>query len=130
MQNAMNQMANSIRNFFVLIGNSFMKMGKQIENYVDEQIEERYQNMRTGKFGEDEKIRAGIKLKAGIVFIFCLIVILTITVTFIFSLAKDKLDEITIKSPNEIMMNLDDKAEMYPVVEVAAGFYIPEEVSV
>lgn len=126
MKNAVNQIVNGVRNFFASISHSSIQMGRQIESYVDEQIDERYKNMKTGKPREDRKTRERVKLKAGIVFILCLLIILAIPMTFIFSAVKGKLIEFSIKSPNEIMMNLEDKAEIYPDIEVISGSYIPD----
>lgn len=126
MKNAVNQIVNGVRNFFASISQSSKQMGRQIESYVDEQIDERYENMKTGKPREDRKTREKVKFKAGIVFILCFMIILAIPVTFIFSAIKGKLVEFSIKSPNEIMMNLDDKAENYPEIEVISGSYIPD----
>ena len=126
MKNAVNQIVNGIRNFFASIGHSSIQMGRQIESYVDEQIDERYKNMKTGKPREDRKTRERVKLKAGIVFILCLMIILAIPMAFIFSAVKGKLIEFSIKSPNEIMMNLDNKAEIYPDIKVISGSYIPD----
>ena len=105
MKNAVNQIVNGVRNFFASISQSSKQMSRQIETYVDEQIDERYENMKTGKPREDRKTRERVKFKAGIVFILCLMIILAIPVTFIFSAIKGKLVEYSIKSPNEIMMN-------------------------
>ena len=126
MKNAVNQIVNGVRSFFASISHSSVQMGRQIETYVDEQIDERYENMKTGKPREDRKTRERVKFKAGIVFILCLLIILAVPVTFIFSALKGKLVEFTIKSPNEIMMNLEDKAEIYPEIEVISGSYIPD----
>lgn len=125
MKNAVNQIVNGVRSFFASISHSSIQMGRQIETYVDEQIDERYENMKTGKPREDRKTRERVKFKAGIVFILCLMIILAVPVTFIFSALKGKLVEFTIKSPNEIMMNLEDKAEIYPEIEEISGSYIP-----
>ena len=126
MKNAVNQIVNGVRNFFASISQSSKQMSRQIETYVDEQIDERYENMKTGKPREDRKTRERVKFKAGIVFILCLMIILAIPVTFIFSAIKGKLVEYSIKSPNEIMMNLEDKAEIYPDIEEISGSYIPD----
>ena len=126
MKNAVNQIVNGVRSFFASISHSSVQMGRQIETYVDEQVDERYENMKTGKPREDRKTRERVKFKAGIVFILCLLIILAVPVTFIFSALKGKLVEFTIKSPNEIMMNLEDKAEIYPEIEVISGSYIPD----
>lgn len=126
MKNAVNQIVNGVRSFFASISHSSIQMGRQIETYVDEQIDERYENMKTGKPREDRKTRERVKFKAGIVFILCLMIILAVPVTFIFSALKGKLVEFTIKSPNEIMMNLEDKAEIYPEIEEISGSYIPD----
>ena len=126
MKNAVNQIVNGVRSFFASISHSSVQMGRQIETYVDEQIDERYENMKTGKPREDRKTRERVKFKAGIVFILCLLIILAVPVTFIFSALKGKLVEFTIKSPNEIMMNLEDKAEIYPEIEEISGSYIPD----
>ena len=126
MKNAVNQIVNGVRSFFASISHSSIQMGRQIETYVDEQIDERYENMKTGKPREDRKTRERVKFKAGIVFILCLMIILAVPVTFIFSALKGRLVEFTIKSPNEIMMNLEDKAEIYPEIEEISGSYIPD----
>lgn len=123
MKNAVSNIVNGVRHFFASIGQSSTNMGKQIGNYVDEQIDEKYESLKTGKPREDRKAREKLKFKAGIVFILCLVIILAIPVTFIFSAIKGKLVEFSIKSPNEIMMDLDDKAEIYPEIETISGAY-------
>ena len=126
MKNIVNQIATRIRKSFISMGQFSLNMGKQIETFIDKQVDTYFENMKTGDSGEDEKIKERTKFKASIVFILCFVIILAVPISFAFSTAKAKLVELTIKSPNEIMMNLEDKVEMYPVVDMAAGFYITE----
>lgn len=126
MKNTLHRLIDTISNFFSSFCGSSKNITQQIGQYVDEQIDERYENMKTGKPREDRKTRERIKFQAGLVFIICLVIILAIPATYLFSALKGKLVEFSIKSPNEIMLDLGDKAEIYPEVEVISGAYIPD----
>ena len=107
---------------------SSKKMAQQINNYIDEQIDERYENMKTGKPREDRRTREKLRFFSGIVFIGCIALLVAVPIGGIVSAAKDQIIELTIKSPDELLSNLsNDYTENYPEIQVISDDYTNTE---
>ena len=125
MKKIVNRIVNAVGKFFSTIFGSSKMMVNQIDQFVDEKIDEKYENMKTGKPREDRKNREKVKFFTGVVFILCLVLILAIPVSFMFSKVKRLLVEASIKTPDEITMQLGDHAEEnYPDIDKVSGVYI------
>ena len=84
MKKIVNTIVNAVGKFFSTIFGSSKMMVNQIDQFVDE----KYENMKTGKPREDRKKREKVKFFTGVVFILCLVLILAIPVSFMFSKVK------------------------------------------
>lgn len=125
MKKIVNTIVNAVGKVFSTIFGSSKMMVNQIDQFVDEKIDEKYENMKTGKPREDRKNREKVKFFTGVVFILCLVLILAIPVSFMFSKVKRLLVEASIKTPDEITMQLGDHAEEnYPDIDKVSGVYI------
>lgn len=119
--------AEKIKGIFLLFCRSSKNMVLQMDEYIDDQIEERYGNMITGKPREDRKAREKVKFLSGMIFMVCIVLLLAVPFFRITAIAKSKIIEGTIKSPDEMLYNLSDNStENYPEVEMLSGVYIPE----
>lgn len=126
MKKALDRIVKKIHDFFASDDQPFKKIVMQINQYLNEQIDELFENMKTGKPREDRKTRERVKVCTGVIFILCGAIIIAFPLTYIISVFTGKLTELSVKSPNEIIMDLDDRVENYPEVEMIPGIYTPD----
>lgn len=122
MKYTINSVAQKIkRNVFC---QSSKKMVFQINNYIDEQINEHYESMKTGIPGQDRKTRLKLCFFSSIVFIGSMALLIVMPIGSLVSVAKDQIIEWTIKSPDELLLNLsNDYIENYPEIQVVFDEY-------
>ena len=104
------------------------KMVLQINKYIDEQINESYESIKTGKPKQDRKTKAKLRFFSGIVFIGCVVLLVGMPVGSLVSALKDRIIESTIKSPDELLLNLSNNyIENYPEIQVIFDDYTRTE---
>lgn len=117
----MKQIKDSIKKIFGIP----KTMVKEIDKTIDEKIEKKYEDLKTGVLQEDIKKRNKVRFYTGVIFILCLVIIVMIPITFVFAKVKQFVIETSIKSPNEIVLRLqDENIENYPEVDESADDYI------
>lgn len=117
----MKQIKDSIKKIFGIP----KTMVKEIDKTIDEKIEKKYEDLKTGVLQEDIKKRNKVRFYTGVIFILCLVIIVMIPITFVFAKVKQFVIETSIKSPNEIVLRLqNENIEDYPDVDESTGDYI------
>lgn len=117
----MKQIKDSIKKIFGIP----KTMVKEIDKTIDEKIEKKYEDLKTGVLQEDIKKRNKVRFYTGVIFILCLVIIVMIPITFVFAKVKQFVIETSIKSPNEIVLRLqDENIENYPEVDESTDDYI------
>ncbi len=125
MKPTLSSIVERIQGFFAFFSRSSKKMVLQVDQYVDEQIEERYTSLKTGKPREDRKMRERIKFFSGIIFLGCILLLLAAPIIHLTSAIKGKIVEATIKSPDEMVSNLTGyKQDYYSELQMFSGVYI------
>lgn len=125
MKKRVNTIVNAVGKLFSTLFGTFKMMVNQIVQFVDEKITEKYENMKTGNPRKDRKNREKVKFFSGVVFVLCLVFILAIPISYMFFKVKRLLVEASIKTPDEISMQLGDHAEEnYPEIDKLSGVYI------
>lgn len=129
MRHTTNGIAKKIKGKSLLFCKSFKNMALQINEYVDGQIDERYENMKTGKPREDRKTREKIKFLSGIVFIICIALLTAVPMGSFVAAAKGYIVEATIKNPDELLSDLSNNyTENYPEIQVVSDEYTTEDI--
>ena len=115
-----------IQNISTSVGSAIKEMVIKIDGYIEERIETWFVQMETDQRYDNRRLRERAQFGSAIVFIGCIILFIAIPLTGIFSVVKGEMIEHSIKSPNEIMLSLEDEAEFYPEIEVISGEYNSE----
>lgn len=116
-------MGNIIKQILKNISKTPKNIAVQVDQYVDKKINKAYDNIKIEK-------RQQVKFFTSIIVIVCLVIIFLVPIAYTFTKIKAKFLEHSIKSPNQIMHDLDGCiSENYPKIEidVLKGAYIDDE---
>lgn len=125
MKAALNKMVEKTHGLILRFGHTSKNMAVQVDEYIGSQIDERYENLRTGKPREDRKKREQVRFLSSLVFLLAVTILLAVPVVGIFSTIKNSVIRHTIKSPDELatgMINQEYNPEEQPI----SGLYIPD----
>lgn len=116
-------MKKMIKQFLTNISKTPKDIAVQVDQYVDKKIDKAYDAIKIEK-------RPKVKFFTGIIIMVCLVIILLVPITYTFTKLKTKLMEHSIKSPDQIMRDLDgctSDFQNYPEIDVVNSAYIDNQ---
>lgn len=116
-------MKKMIKQFLTNISKTPKDIAIQVDQYVDKKIDKAYDAIKIEK-------RPKVKFFTGLIIMVCLVIILLVPITYTFTKLKTKLIEHSIKSPDQIMRDLDGctaNFQNYPEIDVVNSAYIDNQ---
>lgn len=125
MKAALNKMVEKTHGLILRFGHTSKNMAVQVDEYIGSQIDERYENLITGKPREDRKKRELVRFLSSIVFLLAVTVLVAVPVVGLFSTIKNSVIRHTIKSPDELAMGMANQ-EYNPDEQMLSDLYMPD----
>lgn len=107
-------------------GHTSKNMAMQANEYIDSQIDERYENLKTGKPREDRKKMEQVQFLSILIFLLAVAILVAVPVVGIFSTIKSSVIRHTLKSPDEMVTGMVNQQEYNPAEQMLSGLYIPD----
>lgn len=125
MKAALNKMVEKTQGLILKFGHTSKNMAVQVDEYIDSQIDEKYENLKTGKPREDRKKREQVRFLSSSVFLLAVTILVAVPVVGIFSTIKNSVIRHTIKSLDELATGMINQ-EYNPDEQMPSGLYIPD----
>lgn len=125
MKAALNKMVEKTQGLILKFGHTSKNMAVQVDEYIDSQIDEKYENLKTGKPREDRKKREQVRFLSSLVFLLAVTILVAVPVVGIFSKIKNSVIRHTIKSLDELATGMINQ-EYNPDEQMPSGLYIPD----
>lgn len=126
MKAAVNKLVEKTHGFILMFSHTSKNMVVQANEYIDSQIDERYENLQTGKPREDRKKRERVRFLSSLVFLLAVTVLVAVPIIGIFSTIKSSVIKYTIKSPDELATGMVNQQEYNPDEKMLSGLYMPD----